>query len=217
MLAVIDYGAGNLRSVLHALRHLGAEDYHLVHDAKDLQGATRIILPGVGAFGAGMQQLHKQGLVEPLKAALQAGVPYLGICLGMQFLFAHSDEMGEHAGLDILPGYVTRFPERPGLKVPHMGWNKLDVVKSSPIFDGLAADSYTYFVHSYYCIAENRDDVTATVEYGDPFTVAVQRDNIYGVQFHPEKSQKTGLKLLANFLQTTQSSQTSFDREASKS
>jgi glutamine amidotransferase len=201
MLAVIDYGAGNLRSVLHALKHLGISNMQLVRTPDELEGAHKIILPGVGAFGAGMQQLHAQGLVEPLKTLVRAGVPYLGICLGMQFLFEKSDEMGDHAGLGLLPGCVTRFPADMGLKVPHMGWNELAPQKTSPLFENLAAGSYAYFVHSYYCVPANPDDVLATADYGIPFTAAIQHEQIYGVQFHPEKSQKTGLQLLRNFLQ----------------
>lgn len=201
MLAVIDYGAGNLRSVLHALRHLQAQDVRLVQRPADMDGATKIILPGVGAFGAGMQQLHKQDLVAPLKDALAAGAPYFGICLGMQFLFEASDEMGRHAGLGVLPGYVTRFPARPGLKVPHMGWNRLKVCRPSAMAEGLPAESYAYFVHSYYCVPEQDSDVLITADYGEPFTAGVQRDRLYGVQFHPEKSQVTGLTLLRNFLE----------------
>ncbi len=204
MLAVIDYGAGNLRSVLHALNHLGTKDICLVREARGLAGADQIILPGVGAFGAGMQQLHAQGLVEPLKAALAAGVPYLGICLGMQFLFEHSDEMGDHAGLGILPGYVTRFPGTPGLKVPHMGWNTLNVRRPCDLLAGIPAEGYAYFVHSYYCVPAEAADIVAIVDYGVDFTAVVQRGAIYGVQFHPEKSQLTGLRILRNFLKFTE-------------
>jgi imidazole glycerol-phosphate synthase subunit HisH len=200
MLAVIDYGAGNLRSVLHALNYLRAPEIRLVRKPEALQGAAKIILPGVGAFGAGMQQLHQQNLIEPLKDAVSRGTPYLGICLGMQFLFEQSDEMGMHEGLGLIPGKVTRFEDRPGLKIPHMGWNQLQVCRPSPILEGISTDNYAYFVHSYYCIPANPADVTVMVDYGVPFTAAIQRDHIYGVQFHPEKSQQTGLKILSNFL-----------------
>ncbi len=200
MLAVIDYGAGNLRSVLHALKHLNAPDVRLVHQPQDLAGADRIILPGVGAFGSGMQKLHEQQIVAPLKDAVAAGTPYLGICLGMQFLFEYSDEMGHHEGLGILPGKVTRFPEFEDLKVPHMGWNQLHPTRSSALLENVSAQDYAYFVHSYYCAPDNEADVLIRADYGISFTAAVQRDNIYGVQFHPEKSQKTGLQILENFL-----------------
>jgi imidazole glycerol-phosphate synthase subunit HisH len=200
MLAVIDYGAGNLRSVLHALSHLGTENVRLVQSPDDLEDADKIILPGVGAFGAGMQQLHAQKLVEPIREAVNSGVPYLGICLGMQFLFEESDEMGQHQGIGLLPGKVTRFSNQPGRKVPHMGWNQLRVCKPTALFDNISNDDYAYFVHSYFCVPQNENDTAAVVDYGESFTVAVQRDNIYGVQFHPEKSQRTGLQLLTNFL-----------------
>lgn len=203
MIAVIDYGAGNLRSVLHALNHLQVRSVRVVQAARDLKGAAKIILPGVGAFGAGMQKLRQQELVRPIQDAIFAGTPYLGICLGMQFLFERSDEMGDHEGLGILPGYVTRFPADLGLKVPHMGWNNLQMRKPSGLMNGLSADSYAYFVHSYYCVPANPDDIVATVDYGIPVTAVVQRDHIYGVQFHPEKSQRTGLQILTNFLEMT--------------
>ena len=201
MLAVIDYGAGNLRSVVHALNYLGVENMRIVKTAPELRGADKIILPGVGAFGAGMQQLHAQNLIQPIKDAVRSGTPYLGICLGMQFLFDYSDEMGTFEGLALLPGRVTRFPERDSLKVPHMGWNQLTPTRPSPLLKKIDADNYAYFVHSYYCIPQNLDDVLINVCYGDDFCAGVQHENIYGVQFHPEKSQKTGLQLLTNFLE----------------
>ncbi len=150
-----------------------------------------------------MNRLREQGLIQPIRAAVAAGVPYLGICLGMQFLFERSDEMGDYEGLGILPGHVTRFPHQPHLKVPHMGWNQVQQQKPSPLLDGLTADSYAYFVHSYYCVPANPDDVIISVDYGLPFAAGVQHDSIYGVQFHPEKSQKTGLQILTNFLKVT--------------
>lgn len=201
MLAVIDYGAGNLRSVLHALNFLGADSVRVVRTPHDLRGADKIILPGVGAFGAGMQQLHEQNLVQPIRDTVQAGTPYLGICLGMQFLFERSDEMGTHDGLGLLPGHVTRFPTDLGLKVPHMGWNELQPCQPSPLLRNVPAGSYAYFVHSYYCVPANPADTLITVDYGMPFTAAISHDNIYGVQFHPEKSQRTGLQILTNFLE----------------
>ncbi|MDX2075790.1 MAG: imidazole glycerol phosphate synthase subunit HisH [bacterium] len=204
MLAVIDYGAGNLRSVLHALRYLGAEHVQLVHHPSDLHDAHQIILPGVGAFGAGMEQLHKQDLVAPLKDAIAKGIPYLGICLGMQFLFEHSDEMGTHNGLGVIGGHVTRFPADMGLKVPHMGWNQLTTTRPSALLDELSPESYAYFVHSYYCVPKNPSDVLITAHYGIPFCAGVQRNNIFAVQFHPEKSQSIGLRILSNFLKITE-------------
>lgn len=201
MLAVIDYGAGNLRSVLHALYSLGVPDSCVVRTPHELQGASRIILPGVGAFGAGMDQLRAQSLVQPIQDAAAAGIPILGICLGMQFLFEISDELGSHEGLGLLKGRVTRFPSQPGLKVPHMGWNQLASVRESPLIAGIAPGSYAYFVHSYYCAPDEDADLLLTSDYGFPFAAAVQRGNLYGVQFHPEKSQRTGLQILANFVE----------------
>jgi glutamine amidotransferase len=201
MLAVIDYGAGNLRSVLHALNSLGAESVRVVRTPHDLRGADKIILPGVGAFGAGMQKLHEQNLVQPICDAVRVGTPYLGICLGMQFLFERSDEMGTHEGLGLLPGYVTRFPDDLGLKVPHMGWNQLQPCQPSPLLKNIGTGSYAYFVHSYYCVPANPADTLITVDYGMTFAAAIQHDNVYGVQFHPEKSQRTGLQILTNFLE----------------
>lgn len=200
MLAIIDYGAGNLRSVLHALTHLGVRDMRLVREPQELQGASKIILPGVGAFGAGMAQLQQQGLVVPLKQALAAGIPYLGICVGMQILYEVGEEMGEHAGLGVLGGRVIRFPCFDALKVPHMGWNQLKVRKECALLDGLDAGSYTYFVHSYYCAPTDRGTVAASVDYGVEFAAVIHKDNIFGVQFHPEKSQQIGLRILTNFL-----------------
>lgn len=207
MLTVIDYGAGNLRSVLHALKHLKAENVQLVQKPEDMVGADKIILPGVGAFGAGMQQLHKQDLVKPLKDAVQAGTPYFGICLGMQFLFEYSDEMGNHTGLGLLPGYVTRFPQDHPFKVPHMGWNVLQFEKPSPLLGEMSGQNYAYFVHSYYCVPDNQDDLLITADYGMKFAAGIQRDNIYAVQFHPEKSQSVGLRILSNFLHMTETVQ----------
>ncbi|MDX2160533.1 MAG: imidazole glycerol phosphate synthase subunit HisH [bacterium] len=202
MLAVIDYGAGNLRSVIHALDYLGVESLRIVRTPHELKGATRLILPGVGAFGAGMQKLKEKGMIQPIKDAVLSGVPYLGICLGMQFLFEYSDEMGMHEGFGLLPGHVTRFPADLPYKVPHMGWNQLAVKRAdSPLVNGLDRDSYAYFVHSYHCIAANAEHVVLTADYGLTVTAGIQHETIYGVQFHPEKSQRTGLQILTNFLE----------------
>lgn len=201
MLVIIDYGAGNLRSVLHALNYLGTESIRVARTAHDLRGATQIILPGVGAFAAGMNQLREQHLIAPIRDAARAGIPFLGICLGMQFLFETSDEMGDHEGLGLLEGRVTRFPDLGALKVPHMGWNTLHFNRPSPLLNDISPESYAYFVHSYHCLPTQPSDALITTCYGMEFVAGVQRDNIYGVQFHPEKSQRTGLQLLANFLE----------------
>lgn len=205
MLAVIDYGAGNLQSVLHALHHLNAESIQLVRTPDDFKGATKIILPGVGAFGQGMEQLRRQNLITPLIDSIQQGIPYLGICLGMQFLFEQSDEMGTHQGLGIIKGHVQRFPQNQRLKVPHMGWNQVNANKSSALLEGISDGDSFYFVHSYYCLPSNPSDLLLTTDYGINFASAVQRDNVYGVQFHPEKSQQPGLTILSNFLRLAES------------
>ena len=200
MLAVIDYGAGNLRSVVHALKHLQAHNMRLVECGSELDGATKIILPGVGALGAGMEQMRQRDLVAPLLDAFARGIPYLGICVGMQMLFDVGEEMGEHEGLGIIPGRVVRFPDFPDRKVPHMGWNQLDVKGCSPLLGGLEKCGHVYFVHSFYCAPEDAGTIIASVDYGVEFAAAVQSGNIYGVQFHPEKSQRIGLRILNNFL-----------------
>jgi glutamine amidotransferase len=200
MLAVVDYGAGNLGSVLHALRHIGAQDMRVVQHPEQLAGARKVILPGVGAFGAGMQVLHERQLVEPIVAIARSGVPFLGICLGMQFMFEVGEEMGTFEGLGLIKGRCVRFPHFDTLKVPHMGWNTLRPTRSSPLLAGLPEESYAYFVHSYHCVPANPADTLLETEYGISFCAAVQHDNLFGVQFHPEKSQRTGLQILKNFL-----------------
>jgi imidazole glycerol-phosphate synthase subunit HisH len=200
MLAVIDYGAGNLRSVMHTLKHLNAQNVQLVQEPSQLKGATKIILPGVGAFAYGMQILKERNLIQPIKQVVADGVPYLGICLGMQFLFDYSEEMGQFEGLGILEGCVTRFPNFENLKVPHIGWNNLIPQRDSAFLEGINSNNYAYFVHSYYCVPTHASDVLISANYGLEFCAGVQHDNIYGVQFHPEKSQRTGLQLLTNFL-----------------
>ncbi len=197
-IAMIDYGAGNLRSVRNAFAHLGAEVI-TASNPDQLAGAEKIVLPGVGAFGAGMAALRLAGFEEPIRAAAAAGTPLLGICLGMQFLFECSDEMGQHTGLGLLPGRVTRFPQN-GLKAPHMGWNTLRVRRASPLLQGIDA-GYAYFLHSYYVEAANPDDVLADTDYGLSFASVVGRGNIFGIQPHPEKSQQIGLRILRNFLE----------------
>lgn len=200
MLVVIDSGVANLRSVVNALRHLGAEP-HIARTPDDLEAATRLILPGVGAFEAGMAKLREGGYVGPIQAAVARSIPLLGICLGMQMLFDASEEMGQHDGLGLIPGRVVRFPVG-GPKVPHMGWNQLEHMphrSDSPLLHGIPAGGYAYFVHSYY--ADTPPDYTLSCcNYGLDFPAVVGRGNVYGAQFHPEKSQRTGLQLLTNFL-----------------
>jgi len=201
---LVDSGTGNLHSVEHALLTLGAQ-VKLVREAADLHSGGRVILPGVGAFGKFMQGLRtpSAGLDQALADIVQRGDPLLGICVGMQALFEGSEEMGEFAGLGILSGRVVRFPELPGLKVPHTGWNQL-TPRAQPggslLLNGLAPGAYAYFNHSYYCSPADPDDITAVTEHGLSFASMVQHENVMGVQFHPEKSQQTGLKILANFI-----------------
>ncbi|CAG0936249.1 glutamine amidotransferase [Thermoflexales bacterium] len=203
MIALIDYGISNLRSVQKAFEHLETE-VTLVDTPDRLAQADRLILPGVGAFPAGMQGLRERGLIDPIKQATRDGKPLVGICLGLQLLFDSSDEMGETPGLGLMPGRVTRLGGPTSvirdLKVPHMGWNQLDVVRDHPLVRDLASGSYAYFVHSYAVYPDQPDLVLATTEYGGPFASVVGSGKICGLQFHPEKSQAVGLKLLRNFL-----------------
>ncbi|HTP08741.1 MAG TPA: imidazole glycerol phosphate synthase subunit HisH [Anaerolineae bacterium] len=203
MIALIDYGISNLRSVQKAFEHLDTE-VTLVDTPDRLDQAERLILPGVGAFPAGMKGLQERGLLEPIKQAAREGKPLIGICLGMQLLFESSDEMGDTRGLGLLPGKVTRLGGQSSvardLKIPHMGWNQLDVVRDHPLVRDLVSGSYAYFVHSYVIYPEDRNIVLTTTDYGGPFASIVGRGNVCGLQFHPEKSQAVGLKLLRNFL-----------------
>lgn len=198
MIALIDYGISNLRSVQKAFEHLDTE-VTLVDTPDRLARADRLILPGVGAFPAGMKGLQERRLIDPIKQAAREGRPLIGICLGMQLLFESSDEMGETDGLGLLPGRVTRMAGD-GLKIPHMGWNQLDVMREHPLVRDLVSGSYAYFVHSYAIYPEDQSIVLATTEYGGPCASIVGRNNVCGLQFHPEKSQVVGLKLLKNFL-----------------
>ncbi|MDR3573819.1 MAG: imidazole glycerol phosphate synthase subunit HisH [Anaerolineaceae bacterium] len=196
---LVDAGTGNLHSVHNALKRLGA-DVHLTDDPAVVRRGGRIILPGVGAFGHFMSGLQQLGLVEALAEIFQRGDPLLGICVGMQALFQSSAEMGDHAGLGFLPGYVLRFADQPGLKVPHTGWNQLWPQTPSKLINQISAGSYAYFNHAYYCAPAAQGDVLALTDYGPSYASMVQRQNLYGVQFHPEKSQRLGLKILENFI-----------------
>jgi glutamine amidotransferase len=198
MLALIDYGIGNLRSVQKALEHVGAQ-VCLTDDSKTILAATKVVLCGVGAFGDGMKGLRQRGLVETVQEVVRVGTPLLGICVGMQVLFEESEEMGTHAGLGILHGRVKRFPKSE-LKVPQTGWNEIVPKKASPLFEELASGSFAYFNHSYYC-ATTPAETLAVTDYGFEFPSIVGRDRVYGIQFHPEKSQSVGLRLLKNFVE----------------
>ncbi|TVX88027.1 imidazole glycerol phosphate synthase subunit HisH [Paenibacillus agilis] len=199
MIAIVDYGMGNLHSVSKAIERLGREAT-IVSEVQPLHSATGIILPGVGAFGDAMDALHATGLGEELRKLVQQGKPLLGICLGMQLLFDSSEEYGQHKGLGLLPGKVVRFPQT-GYKVPHMGWNSLAWKNPNHTLVKELEEDYVYFVHSYHVEVEEPSDLLATTEYADrEVTAIVARDNVYGMQFHPEKSGSLGLKLLEQFL-----------------
>ena len=199
--AIVDYGMGNLRSVQKAFERLG-HAAEVTRDPDRIATAPGVVLPGVGAFGACMANLTALGLVEPVKQAIAAGHPFLGICLGMQLLFDESEEFGPVAGLGILRGRVVRFRSDPALKVPHMGWNSIRKRRGVSALDGIDDGAYVYFVHSYYPVPADRDVVATTTPYGEEFASSVARDNLFACQFHPEKSQQIGLRLLDNFVRT---------------
>lgn len=197
MIAIIDYGMGNLRSVQKAFENLNCQAI-ITRDEKTLRAASHLVLPGVGAFPDGISNLEKFGLIPPLRDQVRQGTPLLGICLGMQLLFRESEEFGLHQGLDLIPGRVVRFPES-GPKVPHMGWNQIKESVRSPLLEGAPSVPYVYFVHSYYAVPDDSKDIATTTDYGLTFTSSVHHDHIFACQFHPEKSQQVGLKLLENF------------------
>lgn len=205
-LAIIDYGMGNLHSVSKALAKLNAENggkYEIVvtSDPAVISRAAKVVLPGVGAFGDCMANLNSYGLVEVIRSVAGSGTPFMGICLGLQLLFDGSDEDPGVPGLKILPGMVRKIIA-PELKIPHMGWNSLELRTASPLFAGLPATAYVYFVHSYHAVPEDGQIVTAVTEYGGAVTAAIGSGNVQAVQFHPEKSSAAGLAILANFLRS---------------
>ncbi len=199
MIAIIDYGMGNLHSVRKALEAVGAQA-EATSDPDVVRTAERVILPGVGAFADAAAELRRTGLGAAFVESVRAGKPCLGVCLGLQLLFDASEEDGLHEGLGLLPGRVVEFPAAPGLKVPHMGWNTLEISGDPPLLRGLGPDPSVYFVHSYYARAAENSDVVAVSEHGVVFPAVVARDNLYACQFHPEKSQRVGLSIYANFL-----------------
>jgi imidazole glycerol-phosphate synthase subunit HisH len=196
VIAIVDYGIGNLGSVTKGFRRAGAE-VELTGDPALLRRADALVLPGDGAFGATMDEIRRRGLEPALRAAAEGGRTLLGICIGMQLLFEDSEEHGQHRGLGLLPGHVRRLPD--DVTVPHMGWNRLHLRRPHPLFDGIADGSHVYFVHSYVCDAEP-DAVLAATDYGQEIAAVVGRANVLGMQFHPEKSQTIGLKLVENFV-----------------
>ena len=197
---LIDAGTGNLRSVQKALESIGAIVERTDNPQKVLTG-TRVVLPGVGAFGDFISGLRARRLDSVIKEVAANGVPLLGICVGMQAFFDMGEELGQHKGLGLLAGRVARFTESPSVKIPHTGWNQVEVRKDTPLFSQVTAGSYVYFNHSYYCQPQESSDILATTQYGLTYACAVQRGNIFGVQFHPEKSQAVGLRILKNFLE----------------
>ena len=197
---LIDAGTGNLRSVQKALESVGATVTR-TDDPQAVLSASKVVLPGVGAFGDFMSGLRARNLEGAVKAVAARGVPLLGICVGMQALFEVSEEMGTHAGLGLLRGRVLRFADNLSVKIPHTGWNQLEARQGAPLFNQIKAGAYVYFNHSYYCQPEDPSDITAEVDYGIRYACAVQRGNIFGVQFHPEKSQAVGLQILKNFVE----------------
>lgn len=198
MIAIIDYGAGNLRSVSNALEHIGAPCL-ISSDPAEIASADGVILPGVGAFGHAVNEIRRRGMAETIKNTARGGKPFLGICVGMQLFFDGSEENPGVPGLGLIPGRVVRFPGDGGLKVPHMGWNQIKTVKESRVLAGLPAGAYMYFVHSYCALADKREHVSATSEYGMAFDAAVEDGMLFGVQFHPEKSGELGREILKRF------------------
>lgn len=199
MITVIDYDAGNIKSVEKAFQFLG-EKVCITRDAEKIRSAQGVVLPGVGAFGDAMSRLHQYHLVDTIRQVVDKGTPFLGICLGMQLLFERSDENAGVDGLGILKGDILRIPESKGLKVPHIGWNALSFPRKSRLFDGIRDGSYVYFVHSYYLKAGDEQIVAAKTQYGVEIHAAVEKDNVFACQFHPEKSSETGLQILRNFI-----------------
>ena len=200
MIALIDYDAGNIKSVEKAFQSLGKEVV-LTRDPEVLKRADHVVLPGVGSFGDAMENLNKFGLIDVIHEAINRKIPFLGICLGLQLLFESSEETPGVAGLGILKGKIVRIPEGPGLKIPHMGWNSLKFQNNGRLFKGIPEDSYVYFVHSYYLKAEDEQIVKASAEYGVHIHASVEQKNVFACQFHPEKSSTAGLRILKNFVE----------------
>lgn len=198
MIAIIDYDAGNLKSVEKALIHLGEEPI-ITRDRQQILKAEKVILPGVGSFGDAMKKLHHYQLVDVIKEVVLNNTPFLGICLGLQLLFERSDECDGVEGLSVLKGDILRIPDSAGLKIPHMGWNSLSIKQGARLFSGIPQNSYVYFVHSYYLKATQEKEVAATTDYSTLIHASVEKDNVFACQFHPEKSGDIGLTILKNF------------------
>lgn len=199
MITIIDYDAGNLKSVEKAFLSLG-EETAVTRDRSRILAADKVVLPGVGAFGDAMEKLNQYGLTDVIRQVADRGTPFLGICLGLQLMFEGSEESAGAAGLGLLKGRILKIPDSPGLKIPHMGWNSLDIRQGSRLFAGIPTGEYVYFVHSYYLKAEDESAVAASTEYSTHIHAAVEKGNLYACQFHPEKSGDTGLRILKNFV-----------------
>lgn len=200
MIAIVDYDAGNIKSVEKALQFLGQEPV-VTRDKETLLQAEKVIVPGVGAFGDAMGKMHQYGLVEVLREIAAKGTPLLGICLGLQLFFESSEETPGVEGLGLLPGKIVRIPDQEGFKIPHMGWNSIQINPASRLLKGIEEGAYVYFVHSYYLQAENEADVAATTDYVVNIHAAAEHENIFATQFHPEKSGEIGLQILKNFIE----------------
>lgn len=200
MIAIVDYDAGNIKSVEKALQFLGQEPV-VTRDKETLLQAEKVIVPGVGAFGDAMRKMHQYGLVEVLREIADKGTPLLGICLGLQLFFESSEETPGVEGLGLLPGKIVRIPDKEGFKIPHMGWNSIQINPASRLLKGIEEGAYVYFVHSYYLQAENEADVAATTDYVVNIHAAAEHENIFATQFHPEKSGEIGLQILKNFIE----------------
>jgi len=198
MIAIIDYGMGNLRSVQKGFERVGFQA-EVTREVSKIASARGVVLPGVGAFQACMENLRRFELIEPIRRIVREKKPFLGICLGFQLLFAESEEFGLQKGLDLFPGRVVGFHAGNGLKVPHMGWNRIEKKRDTPFLDGLSNGDYVYFVHSFYVVPENSSLVATTTEYGSSFVSSIATERLFACQFHPEKSQELGLRILANF------------------
>ena len=200
MIAIVDYDAGNIKSVEKALLLLG-QDVKITDNGQEILSADKVVLPGVGAFGDAMGNLKRRGLVPVLRETAQKGIPFLGICLGLQLLFERSDEAPGVEGLGIVPGEILRIPPKEGLKIPHMGWNSLHLEHGGRLFENVPEQSYVYFVHSYYLKAREEEIVKASAEYGVHIHASVEKGNVFACQFHPEKSSEVGLRILKNFVE----------------
>ena len=200
MIAIVDYDAGNIKSVEKALISLGQE-VCVTRDAEEILQADKVILPGVGAFGDAMEKLQRYELVDVIRKVVKKKTPFLGICLGLQLLFERSDEAPGVEGLGILKGEILKIPAAEGLKIPHMGWNSLQLKHNGKLFQNLGEETYVYFVHSYYLKAEDPSIVKATTEYGVSIDASVEQENVFACQFHPEKSSDAGLQILKNFIE----------------